>query len=282
MSVGVAATLAACGGTGAASGTGNGGPVDVLYAGSLTNLMEHQLGPAFERATGYHFVGFAAGSDELASEIADGVRPGDVFVSASPSADRRLTGASGGHHVTWYLTLGSSPLVLGYEPGSPFAHQLRHRPWYDVVTEPGFRLGRTDPALDPKGALSATALTRTARAEHDPALRAVLGTTAGVFPEETLLGRLQTGQLDAGFFYTVEAAAAGLRTVPLSPVHLSATFTVTALHGSAHRAGAVAFVRYLLGPKGRAALARAGMRVATPPPLHGHGLPAGLRSLRVR
>jgi hypothetical protein len=35
------------------------GRVIVLYAGSLVNLMEHGVGPAFEKATGNQFQGYA-------------------------------------------------------------------------------------------------------------------------------------------------------------------------------------------------------------------------------
>ncbi|HLN41269.1 MAG TPA: hypothetical protein VK215_02380, partial [Acidimicrobiales bacterium] len=44
------------------------GPVDVLYAGSLLDLMQQQIGPAFNKATGYTVSGFSAGSTALASE----------------------------------------------------------------------------------------------------------------------------------------------------------------------------------------------------------------------
>ena len=35
--------------------------VKVLYAGSLVNLMEHGVGPAFDKATGNQFQGYAGG-----------------------------------------------------------------------------------------------------------------------------------------------------------------------------------------------------------------------------
>jgi len=260
----------------AAAPTGH-GPVDVLYAGSMTALMEQTLGPAFTRATGDEFTGFAAGSKELANEIKDGVRQGDVFISASPDLNAILEGAANGDHVSWYLNLGQSALVLGYDPKSVFAGKLTRQPWYKVVTEPGFRLGRTDPALDPKGALAVAAVDQTARQEHDPSLASVLD-TQDIFPEEALVGRLQTGQLDAGFFYALEARAAGFPTVPLTPSRLSARFTVTILNRAPHQAAAIAFVRYLLGTKGRAELTAAGMTLTTPPALHGTGLPQSLRA----
>jgi len=41
------------------------GPVNVLYAGSLVDLMEKQIGPAFKAARGYRFNGFYGGSTAL-------------------------------------------------------------------------------------------------------------------------------------------------------------------------------------------------------------------------
>ena len=36
-----------------------------------------------------------------------------------------------------------------------------------------------------------------------------------MLPEETLVGRLQSGQLDAGFFYSTETADAKIPAIPL-------------------------------------------------------------------
>ncbi|MGC8463841.1 MAG: substrate-binding domain-containing protein [Acidimicrobiales bacterium] len=263
----------------AATASGHGQPVDVLYAGSLTHLMQDSLGPAFDRATGDTFVGFTGGSDGLASEIRGGTQVADVFVSAAPSADRSLEGKANGSWVSWYATFATSPLVLGYNPASRFASQLRTRPWYDVVTQPGFLLGRTDPRIDPKGVLAVEALDQTATAQHLPHLAGLTSSTAGVFPEETLVGRLQAGQLDAGFFYEAEAVAAGIPTVPLTGVHLGATFTVTVVDRAPQATAAAAFVRFLLGRRGQALLRSAGMDLVRPPVVDGRSaVPADLRA----
>lgn len=252
------------------------GTVDVLYAGSLVQIMEQQLGPRFTAATGYGFAGFAGGSEELGHDIESGVRRGDVFVSASPDVDQSLQGAAAGRWVTWYATFARSPLVIGYAPGSRFASALRTRPWYEVVTSPGFLLGRTDPELDPKGQLTVDALRDTAQRTGDRSLLQVLDSTATVFPEETLLGRLEAGQLDAAFLYEDEAKSAGIPTVRLSPVSLSTTYTVTVLRHAPDGAGGVAFVRFLLGSEGRRTLTDAGLEVLDPPELHGSGAPGSL------
>jgi molybdate/tungstate transport system substrate-binding protein len=46
--------------------------------------MEHGIGPAFDKATGDTFQGFAGGSTELANQIKGQLRRGDVFISANP------------------------------------------------------------------------------------------------------------------------------------------------------------------------------------------------------
>lgn len=260
----------------------SGGSVAVLYAGSLVRLMESGIGPAFTRATGYRFVGYSGGSKELASEVKGGIERGDVFVSASPSVDQSLEGKANGSWVSWYVDFGRSNLVLGFNRRSRFATALRSRPWYRVITSPGFLLGRTDPTIDPKGALVVEALRDEARRTGDAALLSITKSTKGVFPEETLLGRLQAGQLDAGFFYLVEAKAAGLPTVSLAPVALSATFTVTILDRAPDAKGALAFVRFLLGKRPRSILEDNGFTLTTPPVLFGSNAPSSVREVTTR
>ncbi len=134
------------------------GSVATLFAGSLVDYMEHDFGPAFQKADGYAFEGFGGGSTELASEIKGGVRRGDVFISASAKADKSLEGTANGDWVSWYSTFMASPLELAYNPQSQFGKELaRGVPWYKVLTQSGIRVGRTDPTLDPKGVLTLAA-----------------------------------------------------------------------------------------------------------------------------
>jgi molybdate/tungstate transport system substrate-binding protein len=262
-----------------------GGDVSVLYAGSLVNLMEHRIGPAFDQSGGYHFRGFAAGAIALANQIRGKLRRADVFISAAPAVNNRLMGQANGNWVSWYIPFADAPLVIGYSAKSRFASQLKTDPWYQVMAEPGFRLGRTDPKLDPKGALTVQFLNRAARYYHRPGLtQRLLGTTenpAQVFPEETLVGRLQAGQLDAGFFYSNEAVQAHIPYVtPPAAVDLKAAFTVTIVRGGADPAGAEAFVRFLLGPRAQAMMKREGLVLVTPRVVgDAAAMPAGLRTV---
>jgi molybdate/tungstate transport system substrate-binding protein len=258
--------LAAMLGAGALAGCGSSSPgarggVAVLYAGSLEKVMDDQLAPAFERATGYTLNGYPAGSKDLANEIKGKIRRGDVFLSASPQVNATLEGTANGNWVSAFTAFATTSLVLGYNPRGSFAGQLTRRPWYAVITRPGFRLGFTDPRLDPKGELTVAALDQAATVEHRPGLRRLAGDAADVFPEQDLVGRLQSGQLDAGFFYTVEAHAAGIPTVSLAPVAERATYTIALLNRAPDPAGARAFVNFLLGPRGGAILRAAGLTV---------------------
>jgi molybdate/tungstate transport system substrate-binding protein len=254
------------------------GPVDVLYAGSLVNLMEKQIGPGFKEATGYTLVGFAAGSTALATQIKGGIRQGDVFISASPAVNETLMGPKNGNWVSWYVTYATSPLVLGYNPHSKFAHDLQTMPWYQVIIQPGFLVGRTDPAIDPKGKLTVSALKDAAVKYNEPKLKAIATDPSTVYPEETLVGRLQAGQLDAGFFYTSEAKAANIPTVPLTGETEKATYTVTILNRAPHQAGAEAFVNYFLGPMGKAILEQDGFTLVAPSKVTGTGVPPSVQA----
>jgi molybdate/tungstate transport system substrate-binding protein len=263
------------------SGTSSGassakGPVDVLYAGSLLDVMEQRIGPQFSSVTGYSFTGFAGGSSALAAQVRGKVRRGDVFISASPSVNASL---EDGRWASWYATFATSNLVLGYNARSRFASDLKTKPWYDVITARGFRLGRTDPATDPKGKLALEALTDTAKSRGLPALQALADTSSDVFPEETLVGRLQAGQLDAGFFYKSEAVTAGLPTAPLAGVALHASYTVTVLNHAKHPDAAKAFVSYLLGTAVQEVLTDNGFDVVIPPAFTGNDVPSSLRSI---
>jgi molybdate/tungstate transport system substrate-binding protein len=243
--------------------------VNVLYAGSLVNLMEHGIGPAFTKATGDDFRGFAGGSGGLANQIKGKLRHADVFLSASPGVNATLMGPENGDWVSWYINCAQSPVVIGYNPASRFAADLKTKPWYDVLREPGIRIGRTDPKLDPKGALTVQLLAKAEQVYHQPGLaQAVLGAPdnpAQVQPEESLVGRLQSGQIDVGFFYSTETADLKIASIPLPPeVALSAHYTITIVRDASDPVEAAKFIDFLLSPPGLAVLHEHGLDTVKP------------------
>jgi molybdate/tungstate transport system substrate-binding protein len=239
-----------------ASAASAAGAVNVLYAGSLVNLMERSIGPAFDKASGDRFQGYAGGSKGLANQIKGKLRAGDVFISASPKVNADLTGSANGDWVRWYITFAQSPLVIGYNASSRFAADFKSKPWYQVLTEPGIRIGRTDPKLDPKGALTLELMSKAESFYKSPGLsQRVLGAAenpAQVLPEETLVGRLQSGQLDAGFFYSTETSDAKIPALALpAAIAPKAVYTIAILRGAPNPDGADRFVAFLLGAEGQ-------------------------------
>lgn len=260
------------------SGTGkNGGSVAVLYAGSLVHLMEKQIFPAFTKKTSTTVDGVGGGSNGLAKQIQSKARKADVFVSASPAADKQLMGSENGDWVSWYATFATAPLVLGYSEKSRFAADVTSKSWQDVLAMPGIKIGTTDPKTDPKGKLAHQALSD--EGKKHPALAKLADDTSIQRSEESMVGQLQAGQLDVGFFYASEAKAAGIPTVPLTGTDLKATYTVTIPKGAPNEKGAIAFIQYLLGDESKKTLQDDGFTLAKSVKVTGAGVPSGLSTL---
>jgi molybdate/tungstate transport system substrate-binding protein len=130
--------------------------IRVLHAGSLTNLVTLTMLPAFNELCGASGTDLAAPSVALADEIKDGSVTGDLFMSAGAQVNQELLGARNGNWARWFLVFARNEMVITYSPQSPFFADLEKArlgqvPWYQVLTEPGFVLGRTDPNTDPGG-----------------------------------------------------------------------------------------------------------------------------------
>jgi len=159
--------------------------------------------------------------------------------------------------------------MIGYNPRSKFAADFKKKRWDQVLQEPGIRIGRTDPKLDPKGAFTVEMVTKAADLYHQPDLvQKILGAPENpeqVLPEETLVGRLQSGQLDAGFFYTTETSDLKIPALQPAPeLKINASYTLTVLSDAPNSAGATRFVNFLLSAKGRELLKQHGVDVTRP------------------
>jgi molybdate/tungstate transport system substrate-binding protein len=298
--------LAACGG-GSTTNSASSSPtptakskISVLYAGSLVNLMEKKIGPAFTQASGYPFEGEGKGSTALVSEIKGKLRTPDIFISASAKSDASLMGAANGSYVSWYVPFIRTSLVIGYNPNSKFAADFQaaasgSKTWYQVLQEPGMHIGRTDPLLDPKGVRTIILMQLAQQYYKQPALsQKILGSTENssqIFPEEELAARLGSGQLDAGFFYLNEVKELNLPYITLpEQINLgvpslnnsyakasytnpktgdvtkgSATvYTISIPSTSKNTAGAAAFVSFLFSDQGKALLTGDGLTLVAP------------------
>lgn len=291
------------------------GTVNVLYAGSLVNLNDKVIGPTYHALTGYTYQGQGLGSVAIVNAIKGHIQVPDVVELVNPSTNRSLMGQANGNYVSWYITYARTELVIGYDPASRFAslfNRARHHkiPWYRPLLASGLRFGRTDPALDPKGYYSLFALRLAQRLYHLKGFaHHVLGgaeNPAQIFPEEVLVARLLTGQVDAGVFYLNEVKDLGIPYVTLPAkvnfgdpryAKLYATeryktsqgtvvsgtpilYTITVPSTVKNRPGAVAFVHFVLGRRARILSAIHGL-LPIRPSIYGNvgAVPAVLRKL---
>ncbi len=273
-------------------------PVHVAYAGSLELLNNQVIGPAFHRDTGIPYQGQGGGSFGIAHEIAAGSIPANVFESIGYAPIKILEP----RQTSWALEIAASPLVIAFSPHSRYAAQLNlirqgRKPVQDVfqiMAQPGFKLGRTNPNTDPQGQAFVMMVELAQKQYHLPArtVSRILGPlTSGpeIYTEEGVLSLLQTGGLDASSAFLSEAQERHLDYIPLpaslnfaSPaeagVYQSAHLTlssgsvvtgtpltvdVTAV-GRQGEKNAVAFINFLISPKGQAAFQKAGYQVFAP------------------
>jgi molybdate/tungstate transport system substrate-binding protein len=285
--------LSACGSTTSGSSTPTPAPkgtVSVAYAASLSNIFENVVKPAFDQSTGYTYQGEAKGSSALVNEIKGKLSFPDVFVSANPKLNAQLMGTANGNYASWYMDFARAEMVIGYNPNSKFVADFQaaangSKQWYKVLEEPGLRLGRTDPLLDPKGVNTIYTLELAAIYYNQPGLaQKILGSdenTSQIFPEEELVSRLGAGQLDAGFFYINEVKGPNIPYISLpdqvnlgNPTmgsqYAAATwtnpktnvvskgapivYTVSVLNTAKNRAGGIAFANFLLSSQGQSLL----------------------------
>jgi molybdate/tungstate transport system substrate-binding protein len=200
-------------------------PVYVMYAASLLKTLEQSLGPAFQADTGYSYQGEARGSVQIANMILDGLRRPDVFVSAGTIPIMKLMNATD-PLTDWLVKFGAAEMVIAYSPNSQYFNELEKTrlgeiPWYQVLSNPDLKFGRTDPELDPKGYYMIIAAELANKYYNDSGTKQrILGEDRNptqIFPEETLKTILEQGQLDAVAAYKHEAVARGLPYITLPP-----------------------------------------------------------------
>ena len=242
-----------------------GSSVDVAYAASLVTPMERTIGPQFMQFCSCTYNGEGRGSAALVHLIASGLRHPDVFISADPALmEQLLHPRAGPPLISWYAIFARSPIVLGYSQRSAFASTIARAAGgrmsiASLLETPHLRIGRTDPSIDPKGARTLEDVTRLSRSSNDPALLKVVQ-DAGPFPEEDLLVRLESGDLDVAFLYAVEARSRNVPSLEL-PANASAgaVYAVTVLSQAANKSGAAAFARFITSGPGKALLAEGGL-----------------------
>jgi molybdate/tungstate transport system substrate-binding protein len=184
--------------------------LDVAYAGSMGSLMEGALKQAAAQRLKLETHGRGQGANALAQLIAGGSISPDVFIAITAGPMRTVLGAG---KATVAVPIARTEMVIAYSPKSRFAARLDaaakgHGRWWEVLQEPGFRFGRSDPAADPQGRNIIFTMMLAAKYYHQPDLVAkVLGPTINqqqINMETSTQARLQSGELDAASAYKIQ------------------------------------------------------------------------------
>jgi molybdate/tungstate transport system substrate-binding protein len=291
------------------------GTVNVAYAASLEYLSEKVVGPAFTKADGYTFSGRAGASGDLESDIASGEITPNVFESVGGDnitpLEPKFTNA--------YVQYAGTSMVVAYNPKSKYAGQFAalasgKEPLSNLFTlmeQPGFKLGRTDPNVDPQGRDFIFMLELARSYYHLPAdtVTKILGgplaspSSSEIFNEASLDATLQSGQLDASSAFITQAIELHLPYIKLpTAINLGSAAdaalykkaSITIAGGKTKRGSpqviditligtptpaAVAFVQYTLSKTGLAQYKQGGFTLLTPTAYGSPGtLPASIKS----
>lgn len=238
--------LGACGGSGDSGGSEGSASssadqtLTVFAAASLTGSFT-ELGKAFEAANEGTSVRFSfGGSSDLAQQIESGA-PADVFASADLA-----TMDSIGADATDPQDFASNTLEIAVPPGNPAGITS-----FADLAKPGLKLVICAPEV-PCGAATAKVA--------DSA-----GVTLEPVSEEQsvtdVLGKVASGEADAGVVYVTDVKAAGESVEGVTfPEASSAVnvYPISALAGAADADLAQRFVDFVLSPAGQQVLADAG------------------------
>ena len=228
-----------------ASSAGVTGGVTVFAAASLTESFT-QIGKDFEAANPGTTVKFNfAGSSALATQINQGA-PADVFASAAPTNMQTVTGAGNGEGTP--TTFVKNQLVIAVPKGNPKGI----KGLADLATR-GVKVALCAPEV-PCGAAA------------QKALAAANVTVKPVTLEQDVkaaLSKVKLGEVDAAMVYRTDAKAARSDVDGIEfPESASAIndYPIVVLKNAPNKAGARAFVAYVLSDKGKVVLTQSGFQ----------------------
>jgi molybdate transport system substrate-binding protein len=239
------AGLVGCGGGDKTSGTGVTGTVNVFAAASLTESFT-RIGKDFEAANPGASVKFNfAGSSALATQINQGA-PADVFASAAPANMKTVTDAGNGTGTP--TTFVKNQLVIAVPKGNP-----KGVTGLADLARPGVKVALCA-AQVPCGAAATKALAAAKVSVKPVTLEQDV---------KAALSKVKLGEVDAALVYRTDAKAASSDVDGVEfPGSASAIneYPIVVLKNAPNKAGAQAFLAYVLSDKGKAVLTAAGFQ----------------------
>jgi len=178
--------------------------ITALHAGVFNNFVPLGLKPAVKQDFNITLNDVGGNSVKLANSIKSGSLTGDLFMSADASVNQTLEGPANGNWVDWFTVFARNQVVLAYDPHSRFAADFQTKPWYQVLQEPGIKLGRYDPNLDPLGYYTLFVAQLAEKYYAIPGLKQqILG--ADNNPNQIITANFPDGVSDAAFYYRSDA-----------------------------------------------------------------------------
>lgn len=219
------------------------GSVTVFAAASLTESFT-TIGKDFEAANPGAKITFSfAGSSALAMQINQGA-PADVFASASPANMKTITDAGNGTPTTFV----KNQLVIAVPKGNPNGVTA-----LTDLTKPGVKVALCAEQV-PCGAAAKKALDA-----------ASVKLTPVTLEQDVkgALSKVKLGEVDAALVYRTDAKAAAAEVEGIEFPESAAAineYPITVLKSAPNKAGAQAFVAYVLSDASRSVLTQAGFQ----------------------
>jgi molybdate transport system substrate-binding protein len=239
------ALLAGCGSDDSSSSSSASASKPALTVSAAASLKKAltAYGQSFDAAT---VRASFAGSDELAAQIRQGVKP-DVFASANTKLPDQLYTEG---LVEKPVVFASNELVLAVPADSPVQG-------LDDLAKAGTTIAMGSESV-PVGSYTRKVLDGLPAGEK----QAILGNVRSTEPDVAgVVGKVTQGAVDAGFVYVTDVEATGgkLKAIGL-PEHLKpqVAYGVAVVKGAKHPQQAQQFIDGLLDGAGKQALARAG------------------------
>lgn len=194
----------------------------VFGAGTLANPFTQEIAAFKASHPGITVHSQFGASGDRVKAITQLGQPADVLGVADYSLiPKDMFGSGGKRFATWYVGFVSNQITFAYTSHSKGAGQLTADNWYRVLAQPGVHIGRSNPSADPSGYQTLQMLELANRYYHDPSIStAVLknSPTSSVAETETsLIGALQSGQLDYLGIYRSDALQNHFKYINLPP-----------------------------------------------------------------
>lgn len=220
------------------------------------------------------------GSLDHARKLTDLGRAPDVILLADDDVMASLVPA----HLGWYVRFATNRLAIAYGPRSQFRDSINADNWWRMLTKPGVRVGRADPAIAPAGKHALNLMSRVDgyydRSGIDDSLRA-RALQQYVRPNATeLAALLETGEVDYIIDYESVARQYGFDFVSL-PQDLAPAilYGIGVPRLAKDSLGAIRFIAYVLSDEGQRTLRDAYVRVLQTPVAVGSFVPLAISPL---